>query len=56
MNVEQIKTALEDRIIKVVAARTNIPYQTLIRIADGTTKNPKYSDTVKLIEYFDFNK
>jgi DNA-binding phage protein len=48
LSLEQIKKALEDRRLRVVARETGLHYQTLYRIVNDETKDPVLS-TVKLL-------
>ena len=47
MSLEEVRKALRDRRLIVVAAETNLSYPTIKAILDGRT-NPKY-ETVKLL-------
>lgn len=51
MSPDQLREALSDRIIATVAERTGLNYFTVLRIANGTTKNPGYSTMAKLERY-----
>jgi DNA-binding phage protein len=48
LSLEQIRKALEDRRLRVVARETGLHYQTLYRIVNDETKDPVLS-TVKLL-------
>jgi hypothetical protein len=47
MTLEEVRAALRDRRLTVVAAETNLSYPTVKSIFDGTT-SPRY-ETVKLL-------
>lgn len=50
-----IKTKLEDcniSEIETIAASSNIPYQTIIKIKYGTTSNPRIKTIQPLLNYF----
>ena len=47
MTIEEVREALRDRRLIVVASHTNLSYPTIKAILDGR-KNPKY-ETVKLL-------
>ena len=51
MTVEEIRKKLGDRVIRVVAERSGVNYQTVRNIAIGRTKNPKHKDIIKLTAY-----
>ena len=48
LNLDQIRTALDDRNIEKVAARTGIHRNTIAAIRNGTNANPTYA-TMKLL-------
>ena len=47
-NLDQIRTALDDRNVEKVAARTGIHRNTIAAIRNGTNVNPTYA-TMKLL-------
>ena len=51
LTVDQIRTALQDRRLAVVAEATGITRVSLNNIRNGTTKNPSYNTVVALSEY-----
>lgn len=51
MTIEQIKEALQDRKISVVAEKTGVHYTTIQRIRDGLVTNPSLSVYLALSEY-----
>ena len=48
LNLDQIRTALDDRNIEKVSARTGIHRNTIAAIRNGTNANPTYA-TMKLL-------
>ena len=48
LNLDQIRTALDDRNVEKVAARTGIHRNTIAAIRNGTNANPTYA-TMKLL-------
>lgn len=55
MNYEEIQKGLQDRVLKVVAEKTNISERTLQRIKSGKTKKPQNSVLRVLSEYLKNN-
>lgn len=55
MNYEEIQDGLQDRVLKVVAEKTNISERTLQRIKSGKTKKPQNSVLRVLSEYLKNN-
>lgn len=55
MNYEEIREGLQDRVLKVVAEKTNISERTLQRIKSGKTKKPQNSVLRVLSEYLKNN-
>lgn len=51
MNYEEIQDGLQDRVLKVVAEKTNISERTLQRIKSGKTKKPQPSILRVLSDY-----
>jgi hypothetical protein len=51
MRLEDIRLALDDRNLKLVSERSGVPYQVLIRIKKGQTKNPSYNTICALSDY-----
>jgi len=52
LTIEQIYELLQDRAVPVVAERTDIHYNTVLNIKNGTNKNPSYEVIKKLSDYF----
>jgi len=48
LNLEQIRTALDDRNVEKVSARTGIHRNTIAAIRNGVNANPTYA-TMKLL-------
>ena len=48
LNLDQIRTALDDRNVEKVSARTGIHRNTIAAIRNGTNANPTYA-TMKLL-------
>ena len=48
LNLEQLRTALDDRNVEKVSARTGIHRNTIAAIRNGTNANPTYA-TMKLL-------
>ena len=48
LNLDEIRTALEDRNVEKVSARTGIHRNTIAAIRNGTNANPTYA-TMKLL-------
>lgn len=55
MNYEEIQDGLQDRVLKVVAEKTDISERTLQRIKSGKTKKPQNSVLRVLSEYLKNN-
>jgi transcriptional regulator with XRE-family HTH domain len=54
LTMQEIKTKLEDRNLRVIAERTGVSYQTLWRLTkNGST--PSASTTEKISEYLERN-
>jgi len=51
--LEEIRERLHDRKLTVVAQHTGLHYNTIYRIANGTSKDPAYSVVKRLSEYLD---
>ena len=51
LTVAQIKEALKDRRLAIVAEATGLTRVSLNNIRNGTTKNPSYNTVVALSEY-----
>lgn len=51
MTMEELRAALTDRRIPIIAERTGIHHNTIAAIRDGTTKEPSYRVVSALIEY-----
>lgn len=51
--LEEIRARLHDRKLTVVAAQTGLHYNTVYRIANGTSKDPAYSVIKRLADYLD---
>jgi len=56
LTLEQIRTALADRRLNVVAKATGIHVTTIARIRDGATSDPKSSVLVALSTYLEARK
>jgi DNA-binding Xre family transcriptional regulator len=55
LSLEQIKSKLEDRNLRVVAEKTGICYQTLWRLKSGEVSSPRLDTIEKLTRYFKLN-
>lgn len=55
MSYEQIKEALHDRVLQVVAERTGLNVMTVNKIANGKTKKPHNSVLKVLSDYLQNN-
>ena len=53
LTIEQIRTALQDRRIDVVADSAGVSYSTVRDIRSGTNTNPTYETTSKLSDYLE---
>lgn len=51
ITLEQIRSELADRKLKVVAKETGLHYMTVWRISAGKETNPKFDTVVRLSEY-----
>lgn len=51
MTVEQVRLALIDRRIPMVAAATGLSEFAIIKIREGSTKNPTYNTMALLSDY-----
>lgn len=51
MTIDELKAALADRRIPVVAQRTGIHHNTIAAIRDGLTKDPSHRVVSALVEY-----
>lgn len=51
MKIEEIRVALKDRRISMVAEKTGVHYDTIRRIRDGVVTNPSMSVYLALSEY-----
>ena len=51
--LEEIRERLHDRKLTIVAQQTGLHYNTIYRIANGTSKDPAYSVVKRLSEYLD---
>jgi transcriptional regulator with XRE-family HTH domain len=51
LNLEQIRTALDDRNVEKVSARTGIHRNTIAAIRNGTNANPTYATMKLLCDY-----
>ena len=56
LTLEQIRTALADRRLNVVAKATGIHVTTIARIRDGSTLDPKSSVVAALSAYLEARK
>ena len=56
LTLEQIRTALADRRLNVVAKATGIHVTTIARIRDGATSDPKSSVVAALSAYLEARK
>lgn len=56
LTLEQIRTALADRRLNVVAKATGIHVTTIARIRDGNTLDPKSSVVAALSAYLEARK
>jgi transcriptional regulator with XRE-family HTH domain len=52
MDLERIKSLLQDRRLSIIAKATGLSTLTVANIRDGETKNPSYETIKKLNEYF----
>lgn len=55
MTLEEIKKALQDRRINIVAEETGLHYNTIRNIRDGKNKNPTYFVVTALSNYLEKN-
>jgi transcriptional regulator with XRE-family HTH domain len=53
MTLEQIRQALQDRKLTVIADATGLHYNTVIAIKRGEQINPSYETLQKLAAYFE---
>lgn len=51
MTIEEIRVALQDRRIPVIAERTGIHHNTIAAIRDGDTKDPSFRVVSTLSDY-----
>lgn len=51
MTLDQIRSALDDRILYVVADRTGIHRNTIAKIKNGKIENPTYCVMKKISDY-----
>jgi hypothetical protein len=51
MTIDELKAALADRRIPVIAERTGIHHNTIAAIRDGQTKDPSHRVVSALVEY-----
>jgi transcriptional regulator with XRE-family HTH domain len=51
--LEEIRERLHDRKLTVVAQSTGLHYNTVYRIANGSSKDPAYSVIKRLSDYLD---
>jgi len=51
MTLENIRDALKDRKLSVVARKTGLHYNVVHSFASGRVKNPSYETVIKLTEY-----
>ena len=55
LTIHDVRKALQDRRLKVVANRIGVAYQTLLRISKGETTKPQYEVMLRLIAYLETN-
>lgn len=53
MTLEQIRTALSDRMLSKVAAATGLHYNTIREVRDNPGSNPTYKVLMALSNYFE---
>ena len=53
LTIEQIRTALQDRRIDVVAVSADVGYSTVRDIRSGANTNPTYEPRSKLSDYLE---
>ena len=53
LTIEQIRTALQDRRIDVVAVSADVSYSTVRDIRSGANTNPTYETMAKLSDYLE---
>lgn len=51
MSIDQLRRALADRRIPVIAERTGIHHNTIAAIRDGLTKDPSHRVVSALVDY-----
>jgi transcriptional regulator with XRE-family HTH domain len=51
MTIDEIREALRDRKLTLVAQATGLHENTIYRIASGRNQNPSYDTIRKLVEY-----
>jgi transcriptional regulator with XRE-family HTH domain len=51
MTIDEIRTALQDRRLTVIAAQTGLHYNTISAIKRGEQINPQYDTMIKLSTY-----
>jgi len=56
LTIEQIRLALRDRRISMVAAATGLHHNTIRNLRDSRTNNPKYKVIKALSDYFEETK
>lgn len=52
MSLEEIREAMQDRRLRVIATKTGISYPTLLTIRDDARANPRHDILKKLSDYF----
>jgi|LakMenEpi03Aug12_release.lakeMendotaPanAssembly.Ray.scaffolds.fasta_scaffold1730618_2 predicted transcriptional regulator len=53
LTIEEIRKKLEDRNLKLVSERSGVPYQVVLRVANGTNTNPAYNTTKAISDYLE---
>lgn len=53
MTIDEIKAALEDRKLSVVAEKTGLHYNVLYSLVSGRVKSPSYETVRRIQKYLD---
>ena len=53
LSPEELREKLKDRVIKVVAEKSGLHYNTVANIANGKSPDPSYASIKILSEYFE---